>query len=56
MTDTREVTEYEANALKEILIRALPGSDQNEMTAIAVECAMAVKAAFDALLKEPAST
>lgn len=56
MTDAREVTVHEADALKEILIRALPGSDQSEMTAFAVECAKAVRAAFGVLLAEPTAT
>lgn len=47
MSNHREPAQQELDALKEVLSQVLPKIDTAGMTALAVECARAVKAAFE---------
>ncbi|WP_165557431.1 hypothetical protein [Pseudomonas sp. BGI-2] len=52
---TRNIHQSEAEALKELLLYALPKTGVNALTNVAIEHAKAVRAAFDELAK-PASS
>lgn len=51
----REIAVQEAEALRDILLYALPKAGMGGLTNVAVEHAKAVKAAFDELAKPAAS-
>lgn len=48
----RNASADEVNTLKDVLVKVLPETCQVELTATAVECAKAVKAAFEELYAE----
>lgn len=53
MTTSRTASASEITALQEVLAQMLPKTHQEDLTATAIECAKAVKAAFDVLLADP---